>query len=68
MGRRKYLGQFEFMTLMAMMRLEDDAYGVAIARDIESASGRDVALASLVVQSDLPTDPRTSARAFSSPD
>src|SRR5882672_5272325 len=47
MGRRNYLGQFEFMTLVAMMRLEDEAYGVAIAREIESASGRDVALASL---------------------
>jgi PadR family transcriptional regulator, regulatory protein PadR len=47
MGRRNYLGQFEFMALVAMMRLEDDAYGVAIAREIESAIGRDVALASL---------------------
>ena len=47
MGRRNYLGQFEFMTLVAMMRLEDDAYGVAIAREIERASDRDVALASL---------------------
>ena len=47
MGRRNYLGQFEFMTLVAMMRLEDDAYGVAVAREIEAASGREVALASL---------------------
>jgi DNA-binding PadR family transcriptional regulator len=35
------------MTLVAMMRLEDDAYGVAIAKEIERASDRDVALASL---------------------
>jgi DNA-binding PadR family transcriptional regulator len=47
MGRRNYLGQFEFMTLVAMLRLEDEAYGVAIAREIEAASGREVALASL---------------------
>jgi PadR family transcriptional regulator, regulatory protein PadR len=47
MGRRNYLGQFEFMTLVAMMRLEDGAYGVAIAREIEAASGREIALASL---------------------
>lgn len=47
MGRRNYLGQFEFMTLVAMMRLQDAAYGVAIAREIETASGRNVALASL---------------------
>lgn len=47
MGRRNHLGQFEFMALVAAMRLEDEAYGVAIAREIEAASGRDVALASL---------------------
>ena len=47
MGRRNYLGQFEFMTLVAMMRLNDEAYGVAIAKEIGKASGRDVALASL---------------------
>jgi PadR family transcriptional regulator PadR len=47
MGYRNYLGQFEFMTLVAMMRLEDEAYGVAIAKEIGKASGHDVALASL---------------------
>src|SRR5215212_4571872 len=47
MARRNHLSQFEFMTLVAMMRLEDDAYGVAIAREIEAASSREVALASL---------------------
>lgn len=47
MGRRNHLGQFELMVLVAMMRLEDDAYGVAIAKEIETASGRDIALASL---------------------
>jgi len=47
MGRRNHLGQFELMALVAMMRLEDEAYGVAIAREIERASGRDIAMASL---------------------
>src|SRR5262245_7476373 len=47
MGRRNHLGQFEFMTLVALMRLEDNAYGVAIAKEIENAGGREVALASL---------------------
>ena len=47
MGGRTHLGQFEFMTLVAMMRLQNDAYGVAIAREIKTASGRNVALASL---------------------
>ena len=47
MGRRNHLSQFEFMTLVAIMRSEADAYGVAIAREIEAATGRGVALASL---------------------
>ena len=47
MPHRNYLGQFEFMTLIAMMRLDEEAYGVSIAREIERAGGRDVALASL---------------------
>jgi PadR family transcriptional regulator, regulatory protein PadR len=50
--RRKHLGQIEFMALVAMMRLGDDAYGVAIAREIEKASGREVALASLYLTLD----------------
>src|SRR5580765_8303800 len=45
--RRKNLGQFEFMALVAMLRLGDDAYGVAIAEEIERASSRHVAMASL---------------------
>jgi PadR family transcriptional regulator len=35
------------MVLLALMRLETNAYGVPIAREIEDASGRDVALASV---------------------
>ena len=35
------------MTLVAAMRLEDDAYGVAIATEIEKATGRNIAMASL---------------------
>ena len=35
-----------------MMRLGDDAYGVAIAREIEKAGSREVALASLYLTLD----------------
>jgi len=47
MATRDPLGRFELMVLLAMMRLDGEAYGVPIAREIEEASGRDVALGSV---------------------
>ena len=47
MGTRDYLGSFELMVLMALMRLGEDAYGVPIAREIEARLGREVALGSV---------------------
>ncbi len=47
MRRRDYLGQFELMVLLAVIRIGDDAYGVPIARELESASGREVGLGSV---------------------
>ena len=41
------IGTAELTTLLALMRLGDEAYGVTIARAIEEASGRTVALASV---------------------
>jgi PadR family transcriptional regulator PadR len=45
--RRGYLGEFELMVLLALIRLGDDAYGVPISREIEQRSGREVALGSV---------------------
>lgn len=48
MGKREYLGQLELMVLLAIARPSSrDAYGVSIARDIATSSGRQVALASV---------------------
>jgi PadR family transcriptional regulator PadR len=47
MPRGNYLGEFELMVLLALMRLGDDAYGVPISREIEQRSGREVALGSV---------------------
>src|SRR5579862_1075733 len=47
MARGSYLGEFELMVLLALMRLGDDAYGVPISREIEQRSGREVALGSV---------------------
>lgn len=41
------LGATDLTILLALLRLGDDAYGVTIAREIEHATGRTVALASV---------------------
>lgn len=44
---RKLLTDFELMILLAVLRLGNDAYGVTVAREIESTAGRSVVLAAL---------------------
>jgi DNA-binding PadR family transcriptional regulator len=41
---RDLLTDFELMILLAVLRAGDEAYGVAIARDIEQTTGRSVLL------------------------
>ena len=41
---RKLLTDFELMLLLAILRLNDGAYGVPIAREIETTTGRRVVL------------------------
>ena len=36
------LGEFELMILLALVRLEDDAYGVTIKEEIEAQTGREI--------------------------
>jgi PadR family transcriptional regulator PadR len=47
MRKRDYLGSFELMVLLALIRLGENAYGVPISREIEETSGREVALGSV---------------------
>jgi DNA-binding PadR family transcriptional regulator len=47
MRRRDYLGQFELMVLLAVIRIGEDAYAVPIARELESASGNEIGLGSV---------------------
>jgi DNA-binding PadR family transcriptional regulator len=42
--RRELLTDFELMILLAILRVGEDAYGVQIAREIESTGGRRVLL------------------------
>jgi PadR family transcriptional regulator, regulatory protein PadR len=47
MPKRRYLGDFELIVMLALMRLGRDAYGVPISHEIEQQSGREVALGSV---------------------
>ena len=38
------LGQFEQLVLLALLRLQDNAYGMAIRREIAESTGRDVSI------------------------
>ena len=41
------LGEFEQIVLLAILRVGDDAYGVAVRREIQRQTGRDVTLAAV---------------------
>ncbi len=42
MGKGSFLGEFEQLVLLAIIRLEGNAYGVAIRDTIDEYTGRDV--------------------------
>jgi len=46
MRKGDYLGNFELMVLLAVLRL-DEAYGVTIARELEEQTTREVVIASV---------------------
>src|SRR5262245_55924691 len=47
MTTRDYLGNFELMVMLALIRLGDNAYGVPICRELEDRGGREVAIGSV---------------------
>jgi PadR family transcriptional regulator PadR len=47
MRKGEYLGNFDLMLLLALMRLGEDAYGVTIAEELEKQTGREVVVASV---------------------
>jgi PadR family transcriptional regulator, regulatory protein PadR len=44
MRGRDYLGKFEHIILLALLRLEDRAYGVTVRQEIELRTHRDVSI------------------------
>jgi PadR family transcriptional regulator PadR len=47
MSKRGYLGNFELVVMLVLIRLGEKAYGVPIAHEIELKSGRGVSLGSI---------------------
>ena len=47
MRKGEYLGNFELMVLLALLRLGDGAYGVTIAQELEQETAREVVVASV---------------------
>ena len=44
MTKRDYLGEFEHVVLLAVLRLSTQAYGVTVRQEIEAQTGRDVSI------------------------
>jgi DNA-binding PadR family transcriptional regulator len=49
MAKREFLGGFELLVLLALIRLGDEAYGVPISEAIEESSGKEVAMGSVYI-------------------
>jgi DNA-binding PadR family transcriptional regulator len=41
---REYLGEFEHIVVLALLRLEDQAYGVTVRQEIQSRTNREVSI------------------------
>jgi PadR family transcriptional regulator PadR len=44
MAKGDFLGEFEQLVLIALIRLGDEAYGMAVRRELETRAGRDVSI------------------------
>jgi PadR family transcriptional regulator, regulatory protein PadR len=47
MPGRDYLGEFEHIVVLALLRLGDRAYGVTVRQEIESRTNREVSIGSV---------------------
>jgi PadR family transcriptional regulator, regulatory protein PadR len=44
MSNRDYLGEFEHIVVLALLRLSDQAYGVTVRQEIEVRTGREISI------------------------
>jgi PadR family transcriptional regulator, regulatory protein PadR len=47
MGRGELLGSLEHIVLLALVRLQDNAYGMTVRREIESRTGRNISIGAI---------------------
>jgi PadR family transcriptional regulator, regulatory protein PadR len=47
MSNRDYLGEFEHIVILALLRLADRAYGVTVRQEIETRTGREVSIGAI---------------------
>lgn len=47
MGKGDFLGEFEQMVLLAVLREDGDGYGMSIRREIEERAGREVSIGAI---------------------
>jgi len=47
MSSRDYLGEFEHIVILALLRLGDRAYGVTVRQEIEARTGREVSVGAI---------------------
>lgn len=47
MADRDFLGEFEHVVLLALLRLVDNAYGVSVRQEIEQRTGREVSIGAI---------------------
>ncbi len=47
MSDRDYLGSFEHIVLLGLLRLSDQAYGVTVRKEIEARTGREVSIGAI---------------------
>ena len=47
MAGRDYLGEFEHIVVLALLRLGEQAYGVTVRREIETRTGREVSIGAI---------------------
>src|SRR6202045_259213 len=47
MSRRDFLGEFEHIVVLALLRLSDRAYGTTVRQEIEARIGREVSIGAI---------------------
>ncbi len=68
MARQGPVGEFEQLVLLSVLRLQDNAYGVTIRREIERCTGRTVARGAVYTTLDRLVDKNVLASRLGSPE